>query len=82
MYKFARRIGPGTEASGLQCVGCRACPDIWELENGDFAVIGLDITTAAIPHLPPSAGCASNERIVVLPRKLLVGAKRDIPDAA
>ena len=25
------------------CLGCRGCPDIWELENGDFAVIGTTL---------------------------------------
>jgi len=77
---FLRRIGPYPQASGLQCSGCRSCPDIWELDNGDFAVIGLDITDTALPKLPPTAGCGPDERIVRLPRKLLVNARRDIPD--
>jgi hypothetical protein len=61
----------------IQTVGC---PDIWELDNGDFAVIGADITDAALPKLPPRAGCGLDERIVRLPRNLLVNARRDIPD--
>ncbi len=32
--------------------------------------------------LPPSAGCGPDERIVRIPRKTLVLAKRDIPDNA
>jgi len=51
-----------------------------ELDDGDFAVIGIDITDAAAPKLPPSAGCGPDERIVRLPRKLLVNAKSHIPD--
>jgi hypothetical protein len=78
--EFLRRIGPNPQASGLQCSGCRGCPDIWELDNGDFAIIGADITAAAISSLPPSAGCAPDERIIRLPRNLLVNAKRHIPD--
>jgi hypothetical protein len=31
-------------------------------------------------NLPPTAGCGPDERIVRLPRNLLVNAKRDIPD--
>jgi hypothetical protein len=77
---FLRRLGPDPHENGARSVGCRGCPDIWELENGDFAVIGIDITDAAAPKLPPSAGCGPDERIVRLPRSLLVNAKRDIPD--
>ena len=78
--KFIRRIGPAPFASGSQCANSSACPDLWELDNGDFAIIGTDITTDAMAKLPPTAGCASHERIIRLPRHLLVNAKRDIPD--
>jgi hypothetical protein len=78
---FLRRIGLDPHANGAQSAALRGCPDIWELENGDFAIIGIDITDAAIPKLPPTAGCGSDERIVRLPRNLLVNAKRHIPDS-
>ena len=77
---FTKRIGPDPHENGAQTVGCQGCPDIWELEGGDFAVIGIDITDAAVTHLPATAGCGPDERIVRLPRNLLVNAKRDIPD--
>ena len=77
---FLKRIGPDPHANGALTVGCRGCPDIWELEGGDFAVIGIDITDAAASKLPPTAGCGPDERVVRLPRNLLVNAKRDIPD--
>ena len=76
---FIKRIGTDPHANGTQSVGCRGCPDIWELDNGDFAVIGIDITAKA-GSLPPSAGCGPDERMVRIPRQLLVQAKRDIPD--
>lgn len=76
---FVKRIGPDPSASGTLCVGCHACPDIWELENGDFAVIGADITDMTA-SLPPSAGCGPGERMVRIPRRTLVLAKSDIPD--
>ena len=79
---FAKRIGPDPHANGAKSSGCDGCPDIWELENGDFAIIGIDITAAAIAQLPPTAGCGPDERIVRLPRNLLVNAKRDIPNKA
>ena len=77
---FLKRIGPDPHANGAKSAACRGCPDIWQLADGDFAVIGIDITDAAAPKLPPTAGCGPDERIVRLPRNLLVNAKRDIPD--
>jgi hypothetical protein len=76
---FAKRIGQPPQANGVPCAGCHACPDIWELDDGDFAIIGSDMTHEAA-RLPPDAGCAPHERIVRIPRRLLVNAKRDIPD--
>lgn len=78
---FKNRLGPDPHANGAKSAGCSGCPDIFELENGDFAIIGADITAAA-GQLPPSAGCGPDERIVRIPRKTLVLAKRDIPDNA
>ena len=75
-----RRIGPDPHANGLATPACHGCPDVFELEDGDFAVIGIDFTDEVIPHLPPSAGCGPDERIVRVPRRILVGAKVDIPD--
>ena len=76
---FLKRLGPDPHANGVKSAACSGCPDIWELANGDFAVIGADITDAA-ENLPTSAGCGPDERIVRIPRKILVLAKRDIPD--
>ena len=76
---FTKRLGPDPHANGAKSAGCSGCPDIFELDNGDFAIIGADITDAAA-KLPPSAGCAPDECIVRIPRKTLVLAKMDIPD--
>ena len=76
---FKKRLGPDPHLVGAHSAGCQVCPDIFELEIGDFAIIGADITAAA-GLLPPSAGCGADERIVRVPRKTLVLAKRDIPD--
>jgi hypothetical protein len=77
---FLRRIGRDPHANGARTPACRGCPDIWELANGDFAIIGIDITDEAKPKLPPTAGCGPDERIVFIPRNLLVEAKSDIPN--
>lgn len=79
--EFRRRIGRDPHENGARTVACHGCPDIWELESGDYAVIGIDITDRAIHRLPPTAGCGPDERVVLIPRKLLLGARDDIPGA-
>ena len=79
--QFLRRLGPDPHANGAQTASLAGCPDIFELENGDFAIIGVDITEFA-SLLPPSAGCGPDERMVRIPRKTLIGAKADIPERA
>lgn len=78
--EFLRRLGPDPHTNGELTIALRGCPDIFELQSGDFAVIGIDITANAAPKLPPSAGCGPDERIVLVPRKTLVLAKPDIPE--
>jgi len=77
---FKRRIGPDPHAHGQETPGACGCPDIWELDDGNFAVIGLDQTEYLHPSLPLGASCGSDERIVVLPRGLLVNARAHIPN--
>ena len=56
------------------------CPDIWELSNGDYAVIGVRKTREWLHLLPESAGCGLDEEIVLIPRIVMANAKRDLPD--
>lgn len=77
--EFKRRLGPDPHANGMQTEALYNCPDLFELESGDFAVIGIDVTEQARKKLPPSASCGPDERIVWIPRRTLVRAKRDIP---
>ncbi len=74
-----RRLGPDPHEGGRKSVAANGCPDLFELDCGDFAVIGIDITADALPHLPPSAGCGPDERVIRIPRALLVQAKPHIP---
>jgi hypothetical protein len=78
--EFKRRLGPDPHANGAKTVALWNCPDIFELDSGDFAIIGINITGEAIGHLPATANCGPDERIIRIPRQLLVGAKPDIPD--
>ena len=76
---FIKRLGPDPHANGAKTSGGYGCPDIWELDTGDFAVIGEDITGAST-QLPASASCGPDERMVRIPRKTLVLAMADIPE--
>ena len=77
---FTRRLGPDPHANGAMTSSLSGCPDILEMENGDFAVIGVDITSEAEGKMAFGANCGPDERIVRIPRKTLVLAKSDIPD--
>lgn len=78
---FTRRLGPDPHADGFQTSALKGCPDILEMTDGDFAVIGIDITEVAQPSLAFGASCGPDERMVRVPRRTLLAVKRDIPDA-
>ncbi len=74
-----RRIGASPRERG-SATG-QTCPDIFELSDGNFAVIGTDRTEALERELPNDAARADYERIVVIDRATLIRAKADIPEA-
>lgn len=79
---FLRKLGPQNPQRGpAECIALEHCPDILELADGDFAVIGLPVTAEARPDLPAGVSCGPHEAVVRIPRRVLVEAKRDIPDA-
>ena len=73
-----RRLGLSPQARG-SATNC-SCPDVFELDDGNFAVIGTDRTQELKDLLPVDAAVAEYERIVVITRATLVAAKNDIPD--
>lgn len=77
---FERRLGRTAQELG-NSDDDDDCPDIWQLENGDVAVIGRDLTAAYSAHLPAGVSLAADERLVVIPGNMLSAAKVDIPDA-
>ena len=77
--KIVRRIGASPRERG-SATG-QTCPDIFELSDGNFAVIGTEVTADLDGQLPPDAARADYERIVVISRETLLRAKADIPDA-
>lgn len=78
--EFSRRLGRSARELGMSS-SSSSCPDIWELDNGDFAMIGQDATVAYEGRLPAGVSVARDERLVVLPRAMVLAAKSDIPDA-
>ncbi|MFD5583199.1 MULTISPECIES: hypothetical protein [unclassified Streptomyces] len=77
--KIVRRIGVPPSARGSNS-GAN-CPDVFELSDGNFAVIGTEATAELERELPSDASRADYERIVIVSRETLIRAKADIPDA-
>jgi hypothetical protein len=77
--EIVRRLGVPPRERGSATNG--TCPDIFELSDGDFAIIGTDRTDELSGKLPADAGLADYERIVVVSRATVLAAKRDIPNA-
>lgn len=75
---FLRRIGKSPQELGVTTDDAD-CPDMWELANGDIAVIGRDLTGSLGGALPPGVSIGADERLVVIPRAMLIAAKPDIP---
>ncbi|MFD3511699.1 hypothetical protein [Streptomyces sp. NPDC058657] len=75
---IVRRIGASPKERGS--ASGQTCPDIFELSDGNFAVIGTESTAVLDDELPTDAGRADYERIVVISRETLIRAKADIPD--
>jgi hypothetical protein len=77
---FRRRLGKSMHELG-GTMNTDGCPDIWELDNGDIAVIGREATAAYACRLPDGVTIRADERLLIIPRSLLIAAKPDIPDA-
>lgn len=74
---FVRRIGPDPHASGDPTPAAKGCPDVWELDSGDIAIIGIEQTDGLAGLLPGTASCGPDERIVIVPRGIFTAAARD-----
>lgn len=69
---FIRRLGETREQP--RCVTGYHCPQILEMSCGSFGVVGTDITDEAKESLPPGPGIGSNEKMVKIPRHVLIAA--------
>jgi hypothetical protein len=77
---FVRRLGKSAHELGTTTANM-SCPEIWELSNGDVAIIGTVLTEAYAGRLPEGVSIDPGEGLVVIPRSTIVSAKADIPDA-
>ncbi|HLS32762.1 MAG TPA: hypothetical protein VK039_04155 [Brevibacterium sp.] len=78
--QFLRRLGKSAAELG-DSKSTQDCPDIWELDSGDIAVVGRDLTDTFADRLPPDVRIGADERLVVIPDNMLSAAKPDIRDA-
>ena len=73
---FIKRLG---QNDGRSCG--HNCPQILEMADGDFAAVGLDITEKATPAMPPGPGVGTQERVVKIPRHVMIAARAELPAA-
>lgn len=70
---IARRLGSTPQERGS--TQGMSCPDVFELESGDFAIIGTDQTAELDSQLPDlGASRAVHERTIVIPRRVFMDA--------
>lgn len=80
MVRVVRRLGKIPADRG-DTTGVSGSPDLLELDDGTFAVIGEDITEEVGVQPFRDAKCAPNERIVRITRSTLISARNDIPES-
>jgi hypothetical protein len=78
---FKRRLDSNLGSSASTCSSGYSCPAVLEMETGDFAIIGTDITVQSAANLPTGCGCGPDERVIRIPRETLVAARQSIPTA-
>lgn len=76
--KIKRRVSAHPADLGFTQKKFAVCPDIFETETGDFVIIGRDVTSIIEPEIPADAVISKGERVVLIPRDLLVSAADNI----
>jgi hypothetical protein len=71
--KIMRRLG-SAYAGTLRCVSDTNCPAVFSLSTGDVAFIGAEASEDLKGQLPPDSGVGDGERLVVVPRAVLIDA--------
>lgn len=78
--KIKRRLNRVSGGTGSMAEG--SCPEIFELESGEFVVIGTDVTEAFRGELDASGAgvLGSHEKAVQVPRIIVTSARTSIPE--
>ncbi len=77
--KFVRRVcDKEIVDSALLSEGGNRCPDLWELDNGDFVAIGKDLTKSIKSRLPSNVEVGSDEKAILIPKIVLKSAKQNL----
>ena len=76
--KIVRRLGSTPTQRG--CHSNATCPDVFELADGRYAVIGTNVDPADVADLLPDARVGPDELLVIVPRDVLVRALADVHD--
>lgn len=76
--KIRRRVSAHPADMGFTKMLKGICPDIFETETGDFLIIGRDVTSIVETEIPADAVISNGERVVLIPRDLLVSAADNI----
>lgn len=71
-----RRLG---QSANMQCAGGYYCPQVLEMPDGDFAVVGKIITEEAKRHIPEGPGVGPDEGIVKVPRRVMADVRPELP---
>lgn len=70
--KIKRRVSKHSEELGITKILKGICPDIFETESGDFVIIGRDVTSNVEAEIPADAIISKGERVVLIPRDILL----------
>jgi len=76
--RIARRIGLPPRKRGSHCGS--TCPDVFELTDGGFAVVGTEKTAEIQQAYPNMRKLRPREIVVVVTRETLACARPFIPD--
>jgi hypothetical protein len=66
---------------GAAANGQQAHNRLLEMKDGDYAGVGPDITDEAVLAMLPGAGVGPQERVIRIPRQVLIAARAEIPAA-
>lgn len=75
-----RRLGSTPEGRGSATA--ETCPDVFETDEGDFLIIGQKVSDKVANYMAADHGgsIGYGEIAILLPRRVLLDAKKDIPD--